>query len=101
MADLDAAALVIGLAPEHVHWVRRVHHLAAPRTATLKRLCQDLPLDGRPLAQRVAALGLAEIALEDWEEVIDPGGGETQAFLACAKEVVSLVDELADRLERQ
>ncbi len=95
---LDAATLVIGLAPEHVRWVRRTHASAASRTATLKRLCRDLPVDARPLSARVEELHLADIELEDWEEVVDPGGGEADAFLACADEVVPLIDELARRL---
>ena len=40
--DLDRAELVIGLAPEHVRWVRRLHEPAASRTATLRRLARDL-----------------------------------------------------------
>src|SRR4051812_41413586 len=40
--DPARATLVIALAPEHVLWVRRNHGRAAPRTATLKRLCRDL-----------------------------------------------------------
>jgi protein-tyrosine-phosphatase len=96
--DLDRATLIVGLAPEHVQWVRRERPSAAPRTATLKRLVRDLLPDERPLAERVADLGLAGIALEPWEEVVDPGGGEVEAFIACAQEVVPLVEELAERL---
>src|SRR3954464_12112535 len=40
--ELDRADLVIALACEHVSWMRRVHPLAAPRTATLKRLARDM-----------------------------------------------------------
>jgi protein-tyrosine phosphatase len=96
--DLDRATVVIGLAPEHVEWVRREHPAAAARTGTLKRLAHDLPADARPLAERVAALGLADVELAAWEEVVDPGGGEVEAFIACAQEVVALVDDVADRL---
>lgn len=96
--DLDAAALVIGLAPEHVAWVRRTHPRAAAKTATLKRLCRALPSVSGPLADRVAALGLADVRLEPWEEVIDPGGGDADAFAACAREITSLVDHLAQAL---
>jgi hypothetical protein len=81
-----------------VHWVRRNHPRAAPRTGTLKRLCRDLPDDDRPLAERVAGLGLAAVALEAWEEVIDPGGGDAEAFAACAREITELVEQLAPRL---
>jgi protein-tyrosine-phosphatase len=93
--DLDKATLIIGLAPEHVQWVRRNHDAAAPRTGTLKRLCRDLALDDRSLAERVAALGLHEVELEDWEEVVDPGGGEVEVFVACAHEVYDLIERLA------
>jgi protein-tyrosine phosphatase len=97
-ADLDAATVVIGLAPEHVQWVRREHPSAASRTATLKRLVRYLADDERPLTQRVAALDLASAELGSWEEVVDPGGGEVEAFIACAQEVVELVGDLAERL---
>lgn len=92
------AALVIALAPEHVHWVRRTHPEAAPRTATLRRLVRDLPHHDAPLAERVASLGLADVELGDWEEVADPGGGDAEVFAACAVEVVDLVAALAPRL---
>jgi protein-tyrosine-phosphatase len=96
--DLDRATLVIGLAPEHVEWVRREHRSAAARTATLKRLVRDLPADDRPLSERIAELDLAAVALGPWEEVVDPGGGEVEAFTACAYEVVELIEQLAPRL---
>lgn len=98
-ADLDHATLVVALAPEHVLWVRRTHPPAAPRTATLRRLVRDLPPGPDPLADRVAALDLATADLEGWEEVIDPGGGDADAFAACALEVVDLVGRLAPRLD--
>lgn len=96
--DLGHAALVIALAPEHVHWVRRTHPAAAPRTATLRRLARDLSHHAAPLAERVASLGLADVHLGDWEEVVDPGGGDAEVFAACAVEVVDLVADLAPRL---
>jgi len=96
--DLDGATLVIGLAPEHVEWVRREHPSAAARTATLRRLVRELAASDRPLAARVTALNLADAELGAWEEVVDPGGGEVEAFTACAREVLDLVDALAARL---
>ena len=98
-AELGQAALVIALAPEHVHWVRRTHPEAAARTATLRRLARHLPADDAPLTERLARLDLAAVAMEDWEEVVDPGGGDADAFAACAREVVDLVATLAPRLE--
>ena len=96
--DLDSATLIIGLAPEHVHWVRRNHARDAARTGTLKRLVRDLPVDARPLSERVADLGLADVELEDWEEVVDPGGGEVEVFVECAHEVDGLIERLATLL---
>lgn len=96
---LDAAALVVGLAPEHVHWVRRTHPEAARRTATLRRLEVHLPPGPPDLAARVAALRLDTVELEPWEEVADPGGGDADIFAACALEVADLVARLAPRLE--
>jgi protein-tyrosine phosphatase len=96
--DIARATLIIGLAPEHVAWVRREHPDAACRTVTLKRLHRELADDDRPLVDRVAELDPARRDLEPWEEVVDPGGGEVEAFTACAREVVDLVDELVDRL---
>jgi protein-tyrosine-phosphatase len=93
--DLARATLVVALAPEHVLWVRRNHVRAAARTATLKRLCRDLAADARPLAERVAALDLAAVELDEWEEVVDPGGGEVEVFVECAHEVDALIEKLA------
>lgn len=98
-AHLDAAVLVVALAPEHVHWVRRTHPAAAARTATLRRLEAHLPPGPPGLEERVAALALHDLDLEPWEEVVDPGGGDADIFAACAIEVTDLVARLAPRLE--
>jgi protein-tyrosine phosphatase len=95
---LERADLVVALAPEHVQWVRREHPQAAGHTATLHRLVRDLPVDPRPLAERVAGMGLAAVQLGDWEEVVDPGGGDADVFLECAREIVELVGKLAPAL---
>ena len=89
--DLERATLVIALAPEHAEWVRRTHPDAADKTVTLRRLVRDLADDDRPLTERVAELRAADVELAPWEEVVDPGGGEVEAFTACAQEVVDLV----------
>ncbi len=97
--ELRHAALVVALAPEHVHWVRRTDPSAAAHTATLRRLARDLPGGIEPLADRVSRLELGTLELEPWEEVIDPGGGDAEAFAACAREVIELVAQLASRLD--
>ena len=72
-----------------------MHPEAVPITGSLKRVVRDLapPSEGT-LDERVAALGLASIEFEDWEEVIDPGGGEQPQFDAAAAELARLVDAL-------
>lgn len=93
--DLDTVDLVVALAAEHVEYVRRVHPAAAGRTATLKRLARDLAADpDRPLAARIEALGLADVALEAWEDVADPAGGDLPEFESCAREVHDLLVQL-------
>jgi protein-tyrosine phosphatase len=94
-AELLAAELIVGLAPEHVRWVRRQYPAAAGKTATLKRLCRDLAPGPEPLPDRVAALRLGAVDLEAWEEVVDPGGGDLPEFEACAREIIELIPVLA------
>jgi protein-tyrosine-phosphatase len=95
---VDTADLVVGLAGEHVAYVRRTHPDAAARTGTLRRLARDLPRTSGPFSERVAALGLAQTPLEAWEDVIDPAGGDLPEFEACARDIHLLLRELAPAL---
>jgi protein-tyrosine-phosphatase len=97
-ADASSADLIVCLAAEHVAYVRRTHPEAATRAATLRRLCRDLPAGPTSLADRLAALGLDQVCLEDWEDIEDPAGGEDDVFEACAEEVHGLIASLAARL---
>ncbi len=96
--EIDNADLVVAMAGEHVLYVRRHHPSAAARTGTLRRLCRDLPDGPDRLAARVEALGLAEVKLEDWEDVDDPAGGDAPVFSDCARQLMGLVAELAPRI---
>lgn len=96
--DLDGAALVVGFEPDHVAYVRRRHPHAAHITGTLHVLAVELADGDAPLAQRVAALGLADRSLDHGPQVVDPAGGDAMRFAACASEVQRLIDELAPRL---
>jgi len=96
--DLDAD-VIVALAREHVGWIRREHPEAASRTATLRRLCRDLPHEPGSLSTRLAKLHLNEIELEPWEDVEDPAGGDIDTFVGCARELLHLVNELAPRLD--
>lgn len=100
-ALIEDADLVVALAGEHVQYVRRRHPDAAARTATLRRLCRDLPAGNEPLVDRIAGLRLDDVDPEEWEDVADPAGGDTEVFDACAREVFDLVADLAPRLERE
>lgn len=97
-ADLVDATLILAMADEHVHYVRRVHPDAAPRTATIRRLCRDLATQNDPLAVRLGVLELASVSLEAWENVMDPAAGGEEDYLNCAVELDRLVDELLPRL---
>ena len=98
--DVGGADLIMAMAGEHVAYVRRWHPEAAPRTASIKRLWRDLPGGPAPLGERIRALGLGDLAVEAWEDVEDPAGGEDEAYLACAKELADLCAGLLPRLHR-
>ena len=95
--DLEAD-LIVGMAKEHVLYVRRQHPEAAARTGTLRRLARDLPHEPGPLAERVAHLRLDAVDVEPWEDVPDPAGGDLDVFVSCARDLLALVAELAPRL---
>ncbi len=69
-----------------------------PRTATLKRLARDLPDDGTPLGERLAAMQLADVVLEPEEDVLDPAGGDLDVFLECGQEIAGLLHQVIPRL---
>lgn len=97
-AMVGAADLVLAMAGEHLAYIRREFPEASARTASIKRLCRDLPVGPEPLPERLDALGLAELPVEPWEDVEDPAGGEDEDYLACAKELSVLCAELVPRL---
>jgi len=99
VGDIARASVIVAMEPDHLRWIRKIHPEAAPITGSLKRVVRDLaPASAGGLDDRVAALQLAAVEFEDWEEVIDPGGGEQPVFDAAAAEIADLVDALLDRL---
>jgi protein-tyrosine-phosphatase len=98
-ADVEAADVVLAMAREHVQYVRRIHPEAAARTATLKRLARDLQPGPEPLRERIAALRLDRVALEHWEDVEDPAGGDDDVFHECAGQIRDLLHRLAPALQ--
>ncbi len=101
-AEAGSSALVVAMEPAHILWIRARFPAAAAVTGSLRRLARDLARPGpghpRPLAGRVAALDLAGIDPEPWEEVVDPGAGDQVDFDNCAAELHRLVGQLRDRL---
>jgi protein-tyrosine-phosphatase len=95
VGDIERASVIVAMEPDHLRWIRRMHPEAASITGSLKRVVRDLaPASEGSLVERVAALQLESIEFEDWEEVIDPGGGEQPVFDAAAAEIAGLVDSL-------
>ena len=97
-SDIGGADLIMAMAGEHVAYIRRWHPEAASKTASIKRLCRDLPGGRASLEERVRSLGLGDLAVEAWEDVEDPAGGEDEVYLACAKELADLCAGLLPRL---
>jgi protein-tyrosine phosphatase len=95
---VDEADLIIAMASEHVSFVRRHYAHAASKTATIKRLCRDLPIGPPALDERIAKLDLGAVPLEPWEDVEDPAGGEDEVYVSCAKELTVLCSDLLPKL---
>ena len=96
--DIEEADLILAMAGDHVSYIRRRHPAAAAKTASIKRLCRDLPAGPPALVERIAALGLAGLEVEAWEDVEDPAGGEDEVYRSCAKELAGLCADLLPRL---
>jgi protein-tyrosine-phosphatase len=88
----------MAMAGEHVAYIRRWHPEAASKTASIKRLCRDLPGGRASLGERIRSLGLGDLDVEAWEDVEDPAGGEDDVYLTCAKELADLCAGLLARL---
>ena len=97
-AEVGGADMIVAMAGEHVSYVRRRHPGGAGRTATLRFLARHLPLGPAPLAERLAPLELAALDPDTQGDVADPAGGDEEDYVACARELVVLIDELAPRL---
>lgn len=97
-ADVTRADLVVAMEADHVRFVRRHHPEAAARTATLGHWVTVLRPGPAPLAERVAALGLADAPLDAGLDVADPAGHEEDVYLACAQELHRLCAALVSLL---
>jgi protein-tyrosine-phosphatase len=93
-ADLERAELVVVMEADHVRFVRRQFPFAASRTATIKRLCHDLPPSPPELEERLASLELAQVELTETEDVLDPAGHDGDVYANCAAELWGLCQQL-------
>jgi protein-tyrosine-phosphatase len=92
--DLVRTELVVVMEADHVRYIRRRHPEAADRTASIRRLCADLPPAPPPLGDRVAALKLADATLSDADDVTDPAGHDGDVYASCALELWALCQQL-------
>jgi protein-tyrosine phosphatase len=96
--DLVHAELVVVMEADHVRFVRRQFPDAAAKTATIRRLCRDLPPAPPALAERVRALGLGAVEVSDGEDVLDPAGHDADVYEACVDELWGLCRTLVTLL---
>lgn len=102
--SFSGADLVVAMEAAHVRFVRRHHPEAAARTGLIRTFARELepapapPGVPAPLAARVAAMGLAEVQLDESDDVEDPAGHEDDAYVACAAELWDLCNALVTRL---
>lgn len=96
--DFEHAELVVVMEADHVRFVRRQFPDAAAKTATIRHLCEHLAPAPPVLGQRVAALGLGTVELNDSEDVLDPAGHEADVYAACVDEVWGLCQRLVTLL---
>jgi protein-tyrosine-phosphatase len=96
--DVAEADLIVGMAAEHVRYVRRHHPSAASRTATIRHLARNLEPGAGPLPEKIAGLSLESVPPDSEGDVADPAGKEEEIYVECAGEISALVAELAPRL---
>ena len=92
--DLARAELVVVMEADHVRFVRRQFPDAAAKTGTIRSLCRLLKPSPPALGERVAALGLDAVELDDAEDVLDPAGHEADVYAACVAELWGLCQAL-------
>jgi len=95
-----AASLIAIFEPMHLKWIRREIPHVATRTASLGRIVRSIqPGSGGTLDQRIADAGFEAHDFEQWEEVVDPAGGEIPEFVAAATQIHDLVEGLLPILD--
>jgi protein-tyrosine phosphatase len=97
--DLVHAQLVVVMEADHVRFVRRQFPDAAIKTATIRHLCATLKPSPPSLDERVAALALQDVELDDGDDVLDPAGHEADVYAACVDELWGLCRTLMTLLD--
>jgi len=101
MSDVAASSLLLVMEPSHIHWMRRRLPEALPITGMLRKVVHDLPsMAGATLRERVASLDLGNHEVEPWEELVDPGSGQQEAFDLCIDDLAVLIDRFVATLRR-
>ena len=96
--DFRQAELVVVMEADHVRFVRRQFTQFAAKTGMLRRLCLDLAPGPPDLTERVAALDLAEVAINDRDDVLDPAGHDGDVYEKVVDELWGLCQTLITRL---
>jgi protein-tyrosine-phosphatase len=92
--DVTLADLVVVMEADHVRYVRRIYPSAAGRTATIRRLCEDLAPGPAPLPERLTSLHLADAPLSEADDVTDPAGRDADVYAECVAELWDLCQRL-------
>ena len=96
--DCEWADLIIIFEREHQEYISRHHTNSLSIVSSLPRISKELEKTSDSFDIRIEKLNLIEKKFEQWEEVIDPAGGDQDIFDSCAREISLLIHELALRL---
>tara|TARA_Y100000766_G_scaffold259215_1_gene248030 strand:- start:298 stop:750 length:453 start_codon:yes stop_codon:yes gene_type:complete len=96
--DCEWADLIVIFEREHQEYIARNHTKSLSIVSSLPRISRELEKTNESFDNRIEKLNLTEKKFEQWEEVIDPAGGDQSIFDSCALEISSLIRELALRL---
>lgn len=95
----DQASVIAIFEPMHLSYMRKKHPESAAKVASLPRLARDLA-DGNAetFDERLRALRLDDHSFEEWEEVIDPAGGDLPVFENSAAEIHALINAFCPKI---
>jgi len=96
--DFRRAEIVVVMEADHVRFVRRQFTQFADKTGMLRRLSVDLPPGPPDLSERVTALGLASVEVDDRDDVLDPAGHDGDVYEKVVDELWELCRTLITRL---